>query len=54
MRLLVVAAYYYDFGAEVLEFLVRVSELAGLGCASLREVFWVEVDDDIFLSNEIF
>src|SRR6266567_3483776 len=54
MRLLVIFAYSDDLCAEVLEFLIRVPELAGLRCASFREVFRIEVDDDVLLSVKVF
>jgi hypothetical protein len=54
VRLTVVTAYSDDFGTEIPEFLVRVSELASFRGASPSEIFWIEVYDYVLLSSEIF
>src|SRR2546425_12099033 len=54
VRHLVVSANPDDFGTEGLELLIRISKLAGFCCASLSEVFRIEVDDHVLLSTEVF
>ena len=50
---LVVVTYSDDLSAEILEFLVRVSELASFRGASSREVFRIKIDDYVLVPTEV-
>jgi hypothetical protein len=53
MRVLTVGAYSNNLCAEILERFVGVSECARFRCTASGEVFGIEVNDHVLLSNKI-